>query len=607
MDKDKILYLHYSLFDILGQSLTMNMRFLILLLLCFVFQQCQKTQKNPNILVILTDDQGYGDLGIHGNEKINTPVLDLFFQSNTRIPQFYVSPVCAPTRASLLTGRYYQRAGVHGVTRGRERMKAEEQTIANILQEAGYSTGIFGKWHNGGNYPYHPLARGFDHFTGFASGHYSNYFDTTIEKDGKDFVAKGYLPDVITDEAIDFIASSEQQDKPFFCFVTYQTPHTPLHVPDSYFDPYKAKGLDDFTAAIYGMCENIDDNFGRLLEQLQNLGLKEDTLVVFLTDNGPLTVRYNDGLKGRKGTVDEGGVRVPFAISWPGNIPDSQVIEGAWAHMDLLPTLLELTGLEVAPKNTLDGTSFAAHLMGAPKLLKRTLYDNWGGRVRLQRDSLLLTQNGLYDLKNDREQQNNLKDSHPELLQQLQSEFDQWQESLPPKPEILPFQLGLLVSPAVILEASQALLQPPFEFRKDRRHTGIAYHSLHGWAHDWIDFWTKKEAYAQWEVEALEETTYEVYMEYGLDPENENTVLELTAMSEKLLVKGIPVFEPIPLPDYDRVKRTQEAPAMKWNLHKVGELTFPKGRYPLTLKTLQMGNTKSLELKSLRLLPKKVL
>jgi arylsulfatase A-like enzyme len=580
-------------------------RLIWLLAIVFCSLQCSAPKTPPNILLILTDDQGYGDLGFHGNTAIHTPQLDQFFHQGSTIPQFYVNPVCAPTRASILTGRYYQRAGVHGVTRGRERMRIEEQTMADLFREAGYQTAVFGKWHNGANYPYHPLARGFDHFTGFSSGHYSSYFDTTIEKDGEAFLAEGYLPDVITQEALDFMAKNKAQNKPFFCFVTFQTPHTPLHVPDRYFDPYIAQGLDAFTAAIYGMCENIDDNLGRMMALLDTLQLKENTIVIFLTDNGPLTLRYNDGLKGRKGTVDEGGVRVPFGIQWPGTIPGGQSIEGAWAHIDLLPTLLDLTRVHVNPKNTLDGTSFAPRLMQKSQVLDRTLFDNWGGRVRLQRDSLLLTQNGLYDLKNDRGQTHNLEDQLPKLKAQLQSEFHAWEATLPEKPKILPFQLGLPSQPKVVLEASQALLQPPFEFRKDRRHTGIAYHSLHGWAHDWIDFWTDTQAYAVWNVESLETTTYEVYLEYGLDTENKNVKLVLSAKDQQLNIAQLPVFEPLALPDYDRVPRTQEAPAMQWKLHKVGELKFPKGNYPLSLQTTVMGGTQSIELKSIRLHPKK--
>lgn len=577
---------------------------MILVLSMLLLYQCEHSKNTPpNILLILTDDQGYGDLGFHGNSQIQTPRLDQFFSESSYFPQFYVSPVCAPTRASLLTGRYYQRTGVHGVTRGRERMQLKEETMANLFQNAGYRTAIFGKWHNGSNYPYHPLARGFDHFTGFTSGHYPSYFDTEVEKDGKSFRTQGYLPNVLSDEALSFMKDSQQKNQPFFCYVAFQTPHTPLHVPDAYFEKYQERGLDDFTAAIYGMTENIDANFGRLLDQLEQMGIENETIVIFLSDNGPLTNRYNNGFKGRKGSVDEGGVRVPFAIRWPGKIPSAKRIEGAWAHIDVLPSLLELTQIDTSPKNPLDGISFVPQLFTDQSIPKRTLYENWGKRIRILKDSLLLTRDGLYNLANDPAQKNNLQDSLTQLKDALMMSFNQWEKQLPKTPKILPFQLGLPSSPTIHLEASQAQLHPPFAFRKDRRHTGIAYHSLHGWAHDWIDYWTLPSAYAEWELLVHAPTRYEVYFEYGLDPQNQATELFLQANQNTLFIQGLPVFEPIALPVYDRVPREQEAPAMKWNYYKVGELSFKKGTYPLRLHTAKMGTEKSIELKSIHLVP----
>lgn len=228
-------------------------------LLLLSLSSCQKTEvakKQTNILLILTDDQAYGDLSLTGNPISETPNLDLLASEGVFFENFYVSPVCAPTRASLLTGRYHQRTGVSGVTRGRENMNLDELTIANILKSHGYQTGIFGKWHNGAHYPYHPIGRGFDEFVGFTSGHWSSYFDTTIEKNGSPFITKGYLPDVLTDEAISFIKRSHANKQAFFCYVPFQTPHTPLQVPDVYFDKYKNKEVDDFNATIYGMVEN---------------------------------------------------------------------------------------------------------------------------------------------------------------------------------------------------------------------------------------------------------------------------------------------------------------------------------------------------------------
>lgn len=583
------------------------MKITTILLTCIVLLttwNCAVDKKTtPNILLILTDDQGYGDLGFNGNELLETPHLDQLFSESTSLPQFYVSPVCAPTRASLLTGRYYQRGGVHGVTRGRERMDIDEETLADILKKAGYRTGIFGKWHNGSNFPYHPLARGFENFTGFTSGHYPNYFDTTIEKNGKSYTTQGYLPDVLTDEAMRFIKQSKEEKQPFFCYVAFQTPHTPLHVPDPYFDKYKDKELDDFTAAIYGMCENIDTNVGRMLDQLFQMGIDKETIVVYLSDNGPLTLRFNDGLKGRKGSVDEGGVRVPFSIRWPDIIPAGKKLTGAWAHIDVLPTLLDLIQVKSLPKNQLDGISFVPQLIDNAPLPKRSLFENWGGRMRILKDSLLLTHQGLYNLNNDREQNMDLQDSLVAEKNELSTAFKKWEKELPENPKILPFQLGLPSAPVVRLEASQAQLYPPFAFRQDRRHTGIAYHSLHGWAHDWIDFWTEKKAYASWDVWVEKPTTYAVFLEYGLDPENQQVELLLKANNKTLTIQNLPVFEPITLPDQDRVPREQEAPAMEWNDYKAGELSFVKGSYALELFTKKMGQEKSIELKSIRLVP----
>ncbi|MHC4721677.1 MAG: sulfatase-like hydrolase/transferase, partial [Planctomycetota bacterium] len=216
----------------------------------------KQSERKPNVLLIMTDDQGWGDLHSHGNDKIDTPVLDKFATDGARFDSFFVSATCAPTRASLLTGRYYLRTGTHGVTRGRENMRAEEVTIAEVLKAAGYATSCFGKWHNGSNWPYHPNAQGFDEFVGFCAGNLLNYFDTNLEHNGTSIKTTGYISDVLTDFAITFIENNK--DQPFFCYVPYNAPHSPFQVPDKYFDKYKARGLDDILACIYGMCENLD-------------------------------------------------------------------------------------------------------------------------------------------------------------------------------------------------------------------------------------------------------------------------------------------------------------------------------------------------------------
>ena len=235
------------------------------------------------------------------------------------------------------------------VTRGLETLRPQEVTIAEVLKAAGYATGCFGKWHLGEHYPSHPNGQGFDEFFGMPTGHWDNYFDPTLERNGRPVPTRGYITDVLTDAAIAFV--EKHHDRPFFCYVPYNAPHTPLQIADAYFDKYKALGLDDRTAAIYGMVQNVDENLGRLLHKVDKLGLAEKSIVIFLSDNGPEGhegSRYNAGMKGMKGRVHEGGVRVPLFVRWPGRIAPNRVLEPIAAHIDLLPTIAELCGVVLA-------------------------------------------------------------------------------------------------------------------------------------------------------------------------------------------------------------------------------------------------------------------
>lgn len=301
-------------------------------------EQSAKKDAMPNIVLILTDDQGWGDLGMHGNQWLSTPNTDRIATEGAQFERFFVSPLCAPTRASLLTGRYHLRTGTASVTGGLETMRSEEITIAEALKAAGYATACFGKWHNGEHYPENPSGQGFDEFFGFCAGHWRNYFDPILEKNGQPVNTTGFITNIITDSALSFI--ERNQDRPFFCYIPYNAPHEPFQVSDRYFDVYKAKGLDDRTAAIYGMCENMDMNIGRILKTLEKLGLDENTIVIFATDNGPNGQRYNGGMKGTKGSVDEGGVRAPLFIRWPAKIKPGTLVKQLSAHIDIFPTIL---------------------------------------------------------------------------------------------------------------------------------------------------------------------------------------------------------------------------------------------------------------------------
>ncbi len=318
----------------------------------------------PNVLLILTDDQGWGDISAHGNAVIETPVLDALAKSGTTFDRFFVSPVCAPTRAALLTGRYPLRGGVHGVTRGAETLAADEVTLAEVFRGAGYATGCFGKWHNGAHFPHDPNGQGFDEFLGFCAGHWNDYFDTRLQHNQAMIETKGYITDVLTDAAIRFM--DRHRSAPFLCYVPLNTPHSPFQVPDTRFEKYRAKGLSPIEACVSAMVENIDANVGRMLEYLDDYGMADETIVIFLTDNGPNTDRFNGGMRGRKGSVHEGGVRVPFFVRWPGKVRAGRTVTEPAMHIDVLPTLVDLCGIDLAPgvPAPRDGISLASLLLG---------------------------------------------------------------------------------------------------------------------------------------------------------------------------------------------------------------------------------------------------
>ncbi|MBI3856220.1 MAG: arylsulfatase, partial [Planctomycetes bacterium] len=307
--------------------------------------------RKPNVLLIITDDQGYGDLGCHGNPQIRTPHLDALAKESFRFESFHVCPVCSPTRSSLLTGRYNYRTGVVDTFIGRSMMHPDEVTIAESLAPAGYRTGIFGKWHLGDNYPLRPQDQGFQDCVTIRGGGLGqpsdppggdHYTDPTLYKNGKAFKSKGYCTDVFTDATIEFITANK--DKPFFAYVPFNAPHGPLEVPASHLKPYQDAGLKDETARVYAMVSNIDDNVGRLLKTLETLKLDKDTIVIFMTDNGPQQERFNGGMRGLKGSVFEGGIRVPFFLRWPGLGGEPRDVKTLTGHIDVMPTLLEACG-----------------------------------------------------------------------------------------------------------------------------------------------------------------------------------------------------------------------------------------------------------------------
>ena len=304
-------------------------------------------ERRPNVVLIMTDDQGYGDLGVHGNPILKTPRLDHLAAESVELTSFYVSPVCAPTRASLLTGRYHQRTGVTSVTSGFETMDPEEVTLAEVLATEGYRNALFGKWHLGEHDPSVPHAQGFHEYVGFRPGHLEDdYVDPVLEHNGQPLATRGYITDILTDHAIRFV--EDNQGRPFFVYLPYNAPHTPLFVPERYARPYFEQGLPERTALVYGMIASIDENVGRLLDRLDALDLARETIVIFLSDNGPIwgwgegaTPRFNADLRSQKFTVFEGGIRVPFFIRWPGLLEAGLEFGAPAALIYVLPTHLD--------------------------------------------------------------------------------------------------------------------------------------------------------------------------------------------------------------------------------------------------------------------------
>lgn len=569
-------------------------------LLTLISWQVKVAPEKPNVILIITDDQGYGDLGIHGNTEIQTPVLDQFASESAQFDRFYVSPLCAPTRASLLTGRYHLSTGTISVSNGLETMDAEEYTLGELFKNNGYRTGLFGKWHNGQHYPHHPLAQGFDEFTGFLAGHWSNYFNTQLEKNGKDQTFPGYLPDVLTDETLAFIDAN--QDRPFFAYLAFNTPHSPHQVPDEYFTKYKEAGLDDELAAVYGMVSNIDRNMGRVLEKLKTLELEEKTLVIFLTDNGPNGNRYNAEMKGIKGSVHEGGVRVPSFWRWPGHLIPKLISLPA-AHIDVLPTLAELLDLNAKGKRKLDGISLSPSLKGESQPISRSIFSHvafpqsqlgpFPGAIR--KDSLLLTllPSGLelYDLKNDPTQSRDLALQIPELVEMLSDEYNLWWENVSADiKQQRPIPISEQ-SPEIFLAAYESTFAGEIKFFEG-----------HGWAQDWLTNWKNEKDSVFWNLNVLDPGEFEVWVEYSASEDQIGANLNLSIDSEKLTWTLSEAFIPELIASPDRITR-KEAPEQTWKLNSVGNLTLKSGLQVLKMKANHIPESGLGDIYSIRLRP----
>ena len=412
----------------------------------------------PNVLLVMTDDQGYGDLACLGNPILETPRLDALYEEAVRLTDFHVSPTCSPTRAALMSGRNAHHAGVWHTIMGRSMMRPEEVTLAEMFRANGYATGHFGKWHLGDNFPLRPQDQGFEEVLMHGGGgivqtpdHFGNdYFDDVYLRNGVPEQHEGFCTDVWFREAMRFIARSREQGRPFFCYLPTNAAHGPFWAPEE----YEAKYRDDPrvpNAGFYGMIDNLDVNVGRILDFLDAEGLADDTIVVFLTDNGSTFGArdgkgFNAGMRGHKGSHYEGGHRVPCFIRWPGGgLTGGYDVDILAAHFDLYPTFQELCGLTRPAGPELHGRSLVPPLRGLRSAWpERAIVVDSQRRELMEegRNFAVMTPgwrwcrgNELYDLRSDPGQTTNVADQHPEVVARMQAEYEAYWDSLAPRNE----------------------------------------------------------------------------------------------------------------------------------------------------------------------------
>ncbi|MEO0963558.1 MAG: arylsulfatase [Planctomycetota bacterium] len=412
--------------------------------------------QRPNILFILTDDQGYGDLSCHGNPILRTPAMDRLHDDSVRLTDFHVGPTCAPTRATLLTGHYANSTGVWHTVGGRSLLREDEWTLADALHDAGYATGLFGKWHLGDNHPYRPMDRGFERTITHGGGgitqtpdHWGNdYFDDVYRVNDVPARFEGYCTDVWFRLTRNFIRDSVDADRPWFAMLTPNAPHSPYNVAPPYAEPYVGR-VPDRRARFYGMIANLDENLASMRDWLDEQGLAENTIVIFMTDNGTsrgaaidgagfLTDGFNAGMRGVKGWPFEGGHRTPCLLHHPaGGLIGGRDVATLTASVDVMPTLLELCGAEVPEQRAFDGVSLAPTLRGGEQadLNERIVVTDsqrlpnpikWRQSAAMSGPWRLIDGEQLYNIVDDPEQRDDIAADHPQQVERLRAGYESW-------------------------------------------------------------------------------------------------------------------------------------------------------------------------------------
>jgi arylsulfatase A-like enzyme len=555
------------------------------------------------VLLIMSDDQGWGDLSLHGNPNLRTPNIDRLAAEGVAFARFFVSPVCSPTRAELLTGRYHTRGGVYSTSAGGERLDLDETTVAQHFQRAGYRTAAYGKWHNGTQYPYHPNARGFDDFYGFCSGHWGNYFSPMLERNGEIVRGKGYIVDDLTNKGIEFI--KQEQETPFFLYLPYNTPHSPMQVPDRWWNGLANKPLDSlnrdpsqeditFTRAALAMVENIDWNVGRLLQALEETGQAKNTIVLYLSDNGPNSWRWNGNMKGRKGSTDEGGVRSPLLLRWPGTIEAGTHVAKIASVIDLFPTLVDLTGISAEQAKPLDGMSLKPLLLGeANDWPARTLINHWGESSSVRSQQYRLDdKDRLFDMVADPGQRVDVAAAHPEVVQELVTARRAWEaDALAELPTVD-------TRPLLVGHPSGRTTQLPA--RDGVAHGGIERSNR--WPNSsFFTNWTSLADSITFDVEVVEEGDFEVVVYYTCDAEDVGSTVSLSFGDNEQTFKISEAHEsPLLGAENDRFERI-ESYEQDFRPMNAGMLHLPQGKGTLTLKALDIPGEQVMDFRLLLL------
>jgi arylsulfatase A-like enzyme len=574
----------------------------------------ERSATPPNIVIFLADDQGWGDLSLNGNTNVRTPNIDSIGKSGAVFDRFYVCPVCAPTRAEFFTGRYHSRGGVRGVSTGLERLNVSEKTIGDTFKAAGYATGLFGKWHNGSQWPYHPNARGFDEFYGFTSGHWAEYFDALLEHNGQPVRGKGYVADDFTEHAMEFIAKNRA--KPFFCYIPYNTPHSPFCVPDEYWNRWKDRAIGQrghdgdkenlpITRCVMAMTENLDWNVGRVLRQLDELKLSGNTIVIYFSDNGPAVMTWNGGMKGKKGSTDEGGVRAPLFVRWPGKIkPGTQIPQIAGA-IDLLPTLAHLTGVNRVGTLPLDGKDVSPLLFGtASNWPDRMIFSHQNGQVSVRTQRHRLDSRGaLFDMVADPNQQKDISGEQGEVAKKLSDAVAAWRvdvfgagaaaavaKATPPagkgkgkagakaaamQSDARPYPVGYTEMPRAPLPARDGI-----------PHGGVQ-RSANAPNSSFFTHWTKPDDSITWDIDVNQTGTYKVEVFYTCPASDVGSLVEMSCNHTRSTAKVSEAWDPPFRDQHDRVERSQSE-MKEFRPLSFGSVRLEKGRGLLTLRALEI-------------------